>query len=75
MRGGGFELVVGVLKQVLEIEWRNEKDDAVLHQILLCLKALSTTEVHPHFTGEREGINGRLDYVNLLLHHQHYSHS
>jgi len=37
--------VVGVLKEVLGIEWRNEKDDAVLHQILLCLKALSTTEV------------------------------
>lgn len=45
MRGGGFGVVVGVLKDVLSIEWRNEKDDAVLHQILLCLKALSTTEV------------------------------
>lgn len=74
MRCGGFELIVGVLKQVLGIEWRNEKDDAVLHQILLCLKALSTTEVHSLFTGERGRINGRLDYVNLQLHQQHYSH-
>ena len=48
LRQGGFEIIVNVLKGALAIEWRNEKDDAVLHQILLCLKALSTTEVHPH---------------------------
>jgi hypothetical protein len=45
LKSGGFALIVGVLNDVLAIEWRNEKDDAVLHQILLCLKALSTTEV------------------------------
>lgn len=53
----GFELVVGLLKEVLGIEWRNEKDDAVLHQILLCLKALSTTEV---YLREPKKTNGRL---------------
>jgi len=49
--------VVGLLKEVLGIEWRNEKDDAVLHQILLCLKALSTTEV---YLREPKKTNGRL---------------
>ena len=46
----GFMMILNVLKDVLAIEWRDEKDDAVLHQILLCLKALSTTDVpfHPH---------------------------
>lgn len=40
-------MILNVLKDVLAIEWRDEKDDAVLHQILLCLKALSTTDVTP----------------------------
>jgi len=56
LREGGFAMLLNMLKKILEIEWRyfprlavfdarDEKDDAVLHQILLCLKALSTTEV------------------------------
>jgi DUF1009 family protein len=52
LREDGFVTILNVLKDILAIEWRDEKDDAVLHQILLCLKALSTTDVptpHPQF--------------------------
>lgn len=53
----GFGVILNVLKDILAIEWRyrrhhygfngrDEKDDAILHQILLCLKALSTTDVY-----------------------------
>ena len=66
-------MVVGVLNQVLGIEWRNEKDDAVLHQILLCLKALSTTEVLPPDNTDKA--NTRLDYVSFQHHQRHYSPS
>ncbi|KAK3933507.1 hypothetical protein QBC46DRAFT_401948 [Diplogelasinospora grovesii] len=27
----------------MEVEWREEHEDALLHEVLLCLKALSTT--------------------------------
>ena len=64
--------MAGVLKEVLGIEWRNEKDDAVLHQILLCLKALSTTEV---CLRKSKKANGRLGCVSFQNHQPHYSPS
>jgi len=47
LREDGFVMILDMLKDILAIQWRDEKDDAVLHQILLCLKALSTTDVPP----------------------------
>ena len=89
LRDGGFAVILGVLKDVLAIEWRfvstrpallfllfvlmfrNEKDDAVLHQILLCLKALSTTDV----PSLQDDLNRRLASANYLLPRRLCSHS
>ncbi|OHE91323.1 GTPase binding protein Rid1 [Colletotrichum orchidophilum] len=43
IKQGGMEEIVGLLKRILAIEWREEHDDALLHENLLCLKALCTT--------------------------------
>ncbi|KAK2060706.1 GTPase binding protein Rid1 [Colletotrichum caudatum] len=43
IRQGGMEEIVGLLNRILAIEWREEHDDALLHENLLCLKALCTT--------------------------------
>ncbi|KAM3558639.1 hypothetical protein MY1884_003900 [Beauveria asiatica] len=43
IRHGGLEEIVGLLNRILEVEWREEHEDALLHENLLCLKALSTT--------------------------------
>ncbi|CAK7265130.1 hypothetical protein SEPCBS119000_001355 [Sporothrix epigloea] len=40
---GGMEEVVALLHRILAIEWREEHEDALLHENLLCLKALCTT--------------------------------
>lgn len=40
---GGMEETVGLLHRILAIEWREEHEDALLHETLLCLKALCTT--------------------------------
>ncbi|TAQ87412.1 hypothetical protein B7494_g4269 [Chlorociboria aeruginascens] len=40
---GGMEEIVGLLHRTMEVEWREEHEDALLHEVLLCLKALSTT--------------------------------
>ncbi|APA07906.1 hypothetical protein SS1G_00479 [Sclerotinia sclerotiorum 1980 UF-70] len=43
VRQGGMEEIVGLLHRTMEVEWREEHEDALLHEVLLCLKALSTT--------------------------------
>ncbi|OAA79007.1 GTPase binding protein Rid1 [Akanthomyces lecanii RCEF 1005] len=43
IRQGGMEEIVGLLNRIMEVEWREEHEDALLHENLLCLKALSTT--------------------------------
>ncbi|OLN85205.1 GTPase-binding protein rid1 [Colletotrichum chlorophyti] len=43
IRQGGMEQIVGLLNRILEVEWREEHEDALLHENLLCLKALCTT--------------------------------
>ncbi|TQV98110.1 GTPase binding protein Rid1 [Cordyceps javanica] len=43
IRQGGLEEIVGLLNRIMEVEWREEHEDALLHENLLCLKALSTT--------------------------------
>ncbi|PHH75641.1 hypothetical protein CDD82_4363 [Ophiocordyceps australis] len=40
---GGMMEIVGLLNRIMEVEWREEHEDALLHENLLCLKALSTT--------------------------------
>ncbi|CAG8952626.1 hypothetical protein HYFRA_00009733 [Hymenoscyphus fraxineus] len=40
---GGMAEMVGLLHRTMEVEWREEHEDALLHEVLLCLKALSTT--------------------------------
>lgn len=41
---GGMAEVVGLLHRLMDIEWREEHEDQLLHETLLCLKGLCTTE-------------------------------
>ncbi|WRT66121.1 uncharacterized protein IL334_003074 [Kwoniella shivajii] len=42
----GYELVLEKLKDLLDIEWREEQhDDQMLYELLRCVKALSTSEI------------------------------
>ncbi|KAK8014560.1 GTPase-binding protein rid1 [Apiospora arundinis] len=43
VRQGGMEEIVSLLHRTMEVEWREEHEDALLHENLLCLKALCTT--------------------------------
>ncbi|KAF6830739.1 GTPase binding protein rid1 [Colletotrichum plurivorum] len=43
IRQGGMEEIVGLLNRIIAVEWREEHEDALLHENLLCLKALCTT--------------------------------
>ncbi|KAK0617334.1 armadillo-type protein [Immersiella caudata] len=43
IRQGGMEEIVGLLHRIMAVEWREEHEDALLHENLLCLKALCTT--------------------------------
>lgn len=43
IRQGGMKEIVGLLHRIMEVEWREEHEDALLHENLLCLKALCTT--------------------------------
>lgn len=40
----GMTEVVALLHRIMAIEWREEHDDQLLHETLLCLKGLCTTE-------------------------------
>ncbi|KAF8150869.1 armadillo-type protein [Crassisporium funariophilum] len=43
---GGYSALLTRLNEILEVEWREEQhDDQVLHQLLLCFKALSTSSI------------------------------
>lgn len=41
---GGMTEVVGLLHRIMIMEWREEHEDQLLHETLLCLKGLCTTE-------------------------------
>ncbi|KAI8626496.1 armadillo-type protein [Xylariaceae sp. FL1651] len=43
IRHGGMQEIVGLLHRIMDVEWREEHEDALLHENLLCLKALCTT--------------------------------
>lgn len=40
---GGMSDIVGLLHKIMAIEWREEHEDQLLHEALLCLKGLCTT--------------------------------
>lgn len=42
---GGMTEIVDLLHRIMAIEWREEHEDQLLHETLLCLKGLCTTEV------------------------------
>ncbi|KAF3761382.1 hypothetical protein M406DRAFT_294951 [Cryphonectria parasitica EP155] len=43
IKQGGMKEIVGLLRRIMDVEWREEHEDALLHEDLLCLKALCTT--------------------------------
>ncbi|KAK3381533.1 armadillo-type protein [Podospora didyma] len=43
IRQGGMKEIVELLHRIMAVEWREEHEDALLHENLLCLKALCTT--------------------------------
>ncbi|KAJ9151243.1 GTPase-binding protein rid1 [Pleurostoma richardsiae] len=43
IRQGGMKEIVDLLHRIMDVEWREEHEDALLHENLLCLKALCTT--------------------------------
>ncbi|KAL1870983.1 hypothetical protein Plec18167_007290 [Paecilomyces lecythidis] len=42
---GGMDEVVQLLYRIMKVEWREDHEDALLHETLLCLKALCTTSI------------------------------
>ncbi|KKK14516.1 hypothetical protein P175DRAFT_0511662 [Aspergillus ochraceoroseus IBT 24754] len=42
---GGMDEIVQLLYRIMNVEWREEHEDNLLHETLLCLKALCTTSV------------------------------
>ncbi|KAF2137005.1 uncharacterized protein K452DRAFT_258283 [Aplosporella prunicola CBS 121167] len=45
IRQGGMMEIVGLLHRIMQIEWREEHEDTLLHESLLCLKGLCTTDL------------------------------
>ncbi|KAE8325053.1 armadillo-type protein [Aspergillus sergii] len=42
---GGMDEIIQLLYRIMKVEWREEHEDNLLHETLLCLKALCTTSV------------------------------
>jgi hypothetical protein len=45
VRKGGMNELISLLYRITKIEWREEHEDNLLHETLLCLKALCTTSL------------------------------
>ncbi|KAL6708987.1 hypothetical protein ACN47E_002114 [Coniothyrium glycines] len=43
IQAGGMSELVGLLHRIMEIEWREDHEDTLLHELLRCLKGLCTT--------------------------------
>ncbi|CAO2655938.1 Nn.00g047410.m01.CDS01 [Neocucurbitaria sp. VM-36] len=43
IQDGGMAELVGLLHRIMEIEWREDHEDTLLHELLRCLKGLCTT--------------------------------
>ncbi|ORY61202.1 armadillo-type protein [Pseudomassariella vexata] len=55
IRQGGMEEMVGLLHRIMEVEWREEHEDALLHENLLCLKALCTISLAMQYLHSIQG--------------------
>ena len=44
LQEGGMTELVGLLHRIMEVEWREDHEDTLLHEVLRCLKGLSTTD-------------------------------
>lgn len=54
---GGYSAMVTRLKELLSLEWREEQhDDQLLHELLRCFIALSTTDVSSNSSRDHERI-------------------
>ncbi|KAI9780774.1 MAG: hypothetical protein M1839_006562 [Geoglossum umbratile] len=42
---GGMDEIISLLNRIMKVEWREDHEDALLHEVLLCLKALCTTRI------------------------------
>lgn len=45
VKSGGMDEVVHLLYRIIRVEWREEHEDTLLHETLLCLKGLCTTSL------------------------------
>lgn len=45
VKSGGMDEVVKLLYRIIRVEWREEHEDTLLHETLLCLKGLCTTSL------------------------------
>jgi hypothetical protein len=45
VKKGGMDEMVQLLYRIVKVEWREEHEDNLLHETLLCLKALCTTSL------------------------------
>ena len=43
IQDGGMTELVGLLHRIMEIEWREDHEDTLLHELLRCIKGLCTT--------------------------------
>ncbi|KAK2877240.1 hypothetical protein FQN49_001315 [Arthroderma sp. PD_2] len=43
MSCGGMDELIQLLYRIIKVEWREEHEDTLMHEVLLCLKALCTT--------------------------------
>ncbi|USP81451.1 hypothetical protein yc1106_08725 [Curvularia clavata] len=43
IQDGGMTELVGLLHRIMEMEWREDHEDTLLHELLRCLKGLCTT--------------------------------
>ena len=52
---GGMKEVTELLYRIMKVEWREEHEDQLLHEVLLCVKGLCTTELALRKLCEIEG--------------------
>ncbi|PYH45267.1 uncharacterized protein BP01DRAFT_47372 [Aspergillus saccharolyticus JOP 1030-1] len=52
---GGMDEIVQLLYRIMKVEWREEHEDNLLHETLLCLKALCTTSIALEHLSQIEG--------------------
>lgn len=45
VKKGGMDEIAQLLHRIMKIEWREEHEDSLLHETLLCMKALATTNL------------------------------